>query len=36
MAAASRSARIPDFPIRGFEYYDYRGDVVNTTFVNFQ
>jgi hypothetical protein len=28
--------RIPDFPIRGFEYYDYRGDVVNTTFVNFQ
>jgi len=27
---------IPDFPIRGFEYYDYRGDVVNTTFVNFQ
>ncbi len=29
-------AAIPDFPIRGFEYYDYRGDVVNTTFVNFQ
>ena len=28
--------RIPDFPIRGFEYYDYRDDVVNTTFVNFQ
>ncbi len=28
--------RIPDFPIRGFEYYDYRGDVVNTTFVNFE
>ena len=28
--------RIPDFPIRGYEYYDYRGDVVNTTFVNFQ
>jgi len=27
---------IPDFPIRGYEYYDYRGDVVNTTFVNFQ
>jgi cell migration-inducing and hyaluronan-binding protein len=28
--------RIPDFPIRGYEYYDYRVDVVNTTFVNFQ
>ena len=28
--------RIPDFPIRGYEYYDYRDDVVNTTFVNFQ
>jgi cell migration-inducing and hyaluronan-binding protein len=27
---------IPDFPIRGYEYYDYRGEVVNTTFVNFQ
>src|SRR5688572_6684765 len=29
-------SRIPDFPIRGYEYYDYRDDVVNTTFVNFQ
>src|SRR5689334_11848081 len=28
--------RIPDFPIRGYEYYDYRHDVVNTTFVNYQ
>jgi hypothetical protein len=28
--------RIPDFPIRGYEYYDYRDDVINTTFVNFQ
>jgi cell migration-inducing and hyaluronan-binding protein len=28
--------KIPDFPIRGYEYYDYRLDVVNTTFVNFQ
>jgi cell migration-inducing and hyaluronan-binding protein len=28
--------KIPDFPIRGYEYYDYRDDVVNTTFVNFQ
>jgi len=28
--------RIPDFPIRGYEYYDYRDDVVNPTFVNFQ
>jgi hypothetical protein len=27
---------IPDFPIRGYEYYDYRGEVVNTKFVNFQ
>jgi cell migration-inducing and hyaluronan-binding protein len=27
---------MPDFPIRGYEYYDYRHDVVNTTFVNFQ
>jgi cell migration-inducing and hyaluronan-binding protein len=26
---------IPDFPIRGYEYYDMRHDVVNTTFVNF-
>ncbi len=28
--------RFPDFPIRGYEYYDYRGEVVNTTFVNVQ
>jgi cell migration-inducing and hyaluronan-binding protein len=28
--------RIPDFPIRGYEYYDYRVDVENTTFVNYQ
>src|SRR5690606_31546984 len=28
--------KIPDFPIRGYEYYDYRDDVVNTTFVNYQ
>ena len=27
---------IPDFPIRGYEYYDYRHEVVNTTFVNYQ
>jgi len=27
---------IPDFPIRGYEYYDLRHDVVNTTFVNFE
>ncbi len=25
-----------DFPIRGYEYYDYRHDVVNTKFVNYQ
>jgi hypothetical protein len=27
---------MPDFPIRGYEYYDYRHDVVNTTFVNYK
>jgi cell migration-inducing and hyaluronan-binding protein len=27
---------IPDFPIRGYEYYDLRHDVENATFVNFQ
>jgi cell migration-inducing and hyaluronan-binding protein len=27
---------IPDFPIRGYEYYDSRDEVVNTTFVNYQ
>ncbi|MBO9582220.1 MAG: hypothetical protein J7498_15135, partial [Sphingobium sp.] len=27
---------IADFPIRGYEYYDMRHDVVNTSFVNFQ
>ena len=27
---------LPDFPIHGYEYYDYRHDVVNTTFVNYQ
>jgi cell migration-inducing and hyaluronan-binding protein len=27
---------IPDFPIRGYEYYDMRHDVVNTTFRNFE
>jgi hypothetical protein len=27
---------IPDFPIRAYEYYDYRHDVMNTTFVNFE
>ena len=34
-AAACRTTS-PDFPIRGYEYYDYRHDVVNTTFVNFE
>jgi hypothetical protein len=28
--------KIPDFPIRGYEYYDYRVDVANTTFMNYQ
>jgi cell migration-inducing and hyaluronan-binding protein len=27
---------IPDFPIRGYEYYDYRHDVENVTFRNYQ
>jgi cell migration-inducing and hyaluronan-binding protein len=27
---------MPDFPIRGYEYYDYRHDVVNDKFVNFK
>lgn len=27
---------IPDYPIRAYEYYDYRNDVQNTTFVNYQ
>jgi cell migration-inducing and hyaluronan-binding protein len=26
---------MPDYPIRGYEYYDYRHDVVNTTFRNY-
>ncbi len=35
--AAGRSLPndMADFPIRGYEYYDLRHDVVNTTFVNF-
>ena len=28
--------QLPDFPIRGYEYYDYRHDVQNPSFVNFQ
>jgi cell migration-inducing and hyaluronan-binding protein len=27
---------LPDFPIRGYEYYDYRHDVMNTTFRNYE
>jgi G8 domain len=27
---------MPDYPIRGYEYYDYRHDVVNDKFVNYQ
>jgi hypothetical protein len=27
---------MPDYPIHGYEYYDYRHDVENTTFRNFQ
>ena len=32
----SRPNDIPDFPIRGYEYYDLRHDLQNTTFVNFE
>ncbi|HHX82242.1 MAG TPA: transmembrane domain-containing protein, partial [Pseudomonadaceae bacterium] len=28
--------QIPDFPIRGYEYYDNRDEVVDTTFENYQ
>src|SRR5690606_3562952 len=28
--------QLPDFPIRGYEYYDYIHDVENVTFVNYQ
>ncbi|HTR00849.1 MAG TPA: G8 domain-containing protein [Candidatus Acidoferrum sp.] len=28
--------KVPDFPIHGYQYYDYRVDVVNSTFVNYQ
>jgi cell migration-inducing and hyaluronan-binding protein len=38
--AYGRSLPLPnghaDFPIRGYEYYDYRHDVVNTTFRNYE
>jgi hypothetical protein len=27
---------LPDFPIRGYEYYDYRHDIINTTFRNYE
>ena len=27
---------VADFPIRGYEFYDYHHDVDNTTFVNYQ
>jgi len=28
--------KVPDFPIRGYEFYDYRHQLDNDTFVNFQ
>jgi hypothetical protein len=28
--------QLPDFPVRGYEYYDARHDIVNTTFRNFE
>jgi cell migration-inducing and hyaluronan-binding protein len=31
----SMPSEIADFPIRGYEYYDMRHDVENTTFINF-
>jgi cell migration-inducing and hyaluronan-binding protein len=31
----SLPAAAADFPIRGYEYYDYHHEVVNTTFVNY-
>ncbi len=34
-AAACRTTSA-DFPIRGYEYYDLRHDVENTTFVNYE
>jgi cell migration-inducing and hyaluronan-binding protein len=34
-AAACRK-RVADFPIRGYEYYDYLQEVVNTTFINYE
>ena len=27
---------MPDFPIRGYEYYDMRHDIIDTTFVNYE
>jgi hypothetical protein len=27
---------VPDFPIRGYEYYDYHHEVVDTAFVNYE
>ena len=35
-AAACRSPQIPDFPVRGYEFYHYRHDVENVTFLNYQ
>lgn len=32
----SLPAEAPDFPIRGYEYYDFHHEVENVTFVNFQ
>jgi len=32
----SLPAEAADYPIRGYEYYDYLHEVVNTTFVNYQ
>ncbi len=35
-AAACPSPTSPDFPIRGYEFYDYLHHLDNVTFVNFQ
>ncbi len=36
MAAACRKPDLADFPIRGYEFYDYLHHLDNVTFVNFQ
>ena len=35
-AAACRSPKVADFPIRAYEFYDFRHELDNDTFVNYQ